>query len=74
MLKPKIGYWYTNCCYCDLQQIKTREDLKECLEFIEIGCIEGIWKTLNKAMIDLDKKGYVGDVKEGFLRREAKLS
>lgn len=50
----KIGYWFTNCCHQDLEELKTQSDIDQAFEFRkdELEQLE-IWKTKLAALADI---------------------
>jgi hypothetical protein len=67
--EPKIGYWWTNHCWCDLEQIKNKEDLDDCLEAIEEHIVEGVFTDLKDAEYHLDINGGDSESKTRFFER-----
>lgn len=55
--KIKVGWWFAPCCLEDLQQIKTKKDLREQLEDIEIdhplAQMTQFWPDKKSAIKDL---------------------
>ena len=66
---PQIGYWYTSHCWCDLEQIKTKEDLEDCLEGIKERIVEGVFEDLEDAERHLDINGGDEESKKRFFQR-----
>ena len=61
MKAPKIGMWYSFCCWEDLYQIKNDGDVRELKEYL-IDCIENddsshlmLWETKKEAITDLSQ-------------------
>jgi len=70
MEKPEIGFYWTKHCWCDLQKIESEEDLKDCLEDIKKGLVDGVFKDLIQAEKELDLNGGDEDSKRFYFERE----
>lgn len=48
----KIGYWHTECCHLDLEQITTQEDLESVRnDLLGESPFEKAWKTQREALL-----------------------
>jgi hypothetical protein len=63
---PEIGDWVTICCYCDLYQVLTQEEIDEIISDNEDGIGYKIFSSLKEAIRELDLNGGDPDSKKGF--------
>ena len=57
----KLGLWASQCCHCDLHEIKTEEEIAEIIGDWEEGISYDVYNSKKEALLDI-RKGF-GDLK-----------
>lgn len=61
----KLGYWHTQCCHNDLEQITTQEDLESVrADLMSENPLEKVWRTQRESLLAIREYTFIPDDSE----------